>query len=236
MQRVLLLLLAGMLTCCAPIRSTTQTHNEAALATHRSVAILPFDVEQNRIRLSDIRFKGLDTTAATQQRIQDEWSAKQQWESRHVASRLQELFYEELQAQKPARGFTVQVQDVRETNRLLQQAGITYENLPDKSLREVKQALGVDAVLSGETLLYQLLPNGLGLAARILLNEPIVAGQPSVVPTNQATTRLLLYDCQENQLAWRLDFERSGNSSLKPEQLAQDLVQVTLPSFPYRRK
>jgi hypothetical protein len=235
MQRILLLFLAATLTCCAPGRSTTSTLNQTALTAHRTVAILPFDVEQNRIQLSDIRFPGADTTLTTQQRVRQEWTAKQQWEGRHVAYRLQELFYDQLQAQKPTRGYTVQFQDVRETNRLLQQAGITYENLPDKSLEEVRQALGVDAVLSGETLLFQPLPNGVGLAARILLNEPLLGNQ-SIIPASEATTSLTLYDCREKQLAWRLDFQRTGNNALKPERLAQNLVRAAMPSFPYNRK
>jgi hypothetical protein len=235
MQRVLLLFLAASLTCCVPGRSTTSTLSPVALTTHRTVAILPFDVEQDRIRLSDIRFPGADTTLTAQQRIQQEWFAKQQWEGRHVAYRLQELFYDQLQAQKPNRGYTVQFQEVGETNRLLQRAGITYENLPDKSLEEVRQALGVDAILSGETLLFQPMPGGVGLAARILLNEPLLGNQ-SVIPASQATTSLTLYDCREKQLAWRLDFQRTGNNALKPERLAQNLVRAALPSFPYNRK
>jgi hypothetical protein len=95
--------------------------------------------------------------------------------------------------------------------------------------------LGVDAVLSGQTMLYQPLPNGLGLAARILLNQPIVGNQ-SVVPTSQATTNLMLYDCRGNQLAWRFDYEGTGNAALKPERLAQELVRAAAPGFPYRRK
>lgn len=235
MQRILLVLLAATLTCCAPGRATTSILSPAALTAHRTVAILPFDVEQSRIQLSDIRFPGADTTLTSQQRIRQEWTAKQQLEGRYVAYRLQELFYDQLEAQKPARGYTVQFQDVRETNRLLQQAGITYENLPDKSLEEVQKALSVDAILSGETLLFQPLPNGVGLAARILLNEPLLGNQ-SVIPASEATTSLTLYDCRENKLAWRLDFQRTGNNALKPERLAQNLVKAAMPRFPYSRR
>lgn len=236
MKRFLLILLVGLLASCAPGRSTVQTLNGAALSAHRTVAILPFEVEQERIRLSDIRYAGTDTTAATQQRIKQEWTARQQQESRQMAYQLQELLYTQLQAQKPARGYTVQFQDVRETNRLLQQAGITYENFPDHTLKEVEQALGVDAVLSGQTMLYQPLPNVLGLAARLMLNEPLIGNQQSIVPASQATTSLMLYDCRANQLAWRLDFEGTGNAALKPDRLTQSLVRAAVPNFPYCRK
>ena len=69
-----------------------------------------------------------------------------------------------------------------------------------------------------------------------MLNEPIIGSQQSVIPANQATTSLMLYDCQANQLAWRLDFERTGNAALKPDRLAQDLVRAAVPDFPYCRK
>lgn len=236
MQRFPLILLAGLLAACAPGRSTVQTLNGAALATHRTVAILPFEVEQERLRLRDIHYAGTDTTLATQQRMEQAWTARQLQESRQIAFQLQDLLYAQLEAQKPARGYTVQFQPVRETNRLLQQAGITYENFPDHTLKQVQQALGVDAVLSGQTMLYQPLPNVLALAARLMLNEPSGGDQQPAVPPNQAMTSLLLYDCQGNQLAWRLDFERTGSAALKPDRLAQDVVRAAMPGFPYCRK
>ncbi|HEX8427715.1 hypothetical protein [Hymenobacter sp.] len=236
MQRFLLILCVSLLASCAPGRSTIQTLNGTALATHRTVAILPFEVEQDRLLLDDINYAGTDTTLATQQRIKQEWAARQQQKSRQIAYQLQELLYAQLEAQKPSRGYTVQFQEVRETNRLLQQAGITYENFPDHTLKEVQQALGVDAVLSGQTMLYQAMPGIVGLAARLMVNEPLVDNQQSIVPISQATTSLMLYDCRANQLAWRLDFERAGNVALNPARLAQDLVRAALSDFPYCRK
>ncbi len=232
----LFLLVSLLASCAAPGRSTVQTLNGTALATHRTVAILPFEVEQDRIRLNDIHYMDTDTTLATQKRMEQQWTVRQQQEGRQVAYQLQELLYAQLKAQKPRRGYTVQFQDVRETNRLLQQAGITYENFPDHTLKEVQQALGVDAVLSGQTMLYQPLPHVLGLAARLMVSEPLIGNQQSTIPTSQATTSLLLYDCHANQLAWRLDFERAGNAALKPARLTQDLVRAAVPGFPYCRK
>ncbi|GAB3232818.1 hypothetical protein GCM10027346_20320 [Hymenobacter seoulensis] len=237
MSRVLLLLLAGWLAAsCTPSNYAVRTLDASALTAHRTVAILPFEVTQDRFRMRDLRYLGSDTTLATQQRVQQDWTAQQQAESQALAYELQQLLYAELQKQRPAAGYTVQLQPVPETNRRLQAAGISYANLPERSMSELQQALGVDAILSGQTDLYQPLPGGLALAARLLLNEPLLAtDSPSSIPFSQATTNLTVHDCRSGQLTWRFDYDRTGSAALKPAKLAADLVRRSASDFPYRR-
>ncbi|WP_019946362.1 hypothetical protein [Hymenobacter aerophilus] len=231
-----LTLLAALLlpAACAPRQYAGRTLDAPALAAHRTVAVLPFEVSQDRIRLRDIRYGGTDTTAATEQRIVGEWTAAQQREAKAVAYQLQQQLLSQLQAQRPAAGYSVQFQPVAETNRRLQQAGIRYETLPQQSMAELQRVLGVDALLSGQTELYQPLPAGLGLAAKVLLNEPVVG--PSVIPSSQSTTNLTLHDCRTGQLVWRFDFANSGQAALRPDRLTQRLVKAAAPVFPYRNK
>lgn len=227
-------LLVGLLTAGVPLAAAAQTAEAAAtLATHRTVAILPMQIAQPK--LSDMRVATPDTLAAARQRRQ---AAANQQERRQVAYQMQELVYAQLLAQRPAKGYRVQLQSVAETNSRLQAAGITYEKLLAQSvaLPQLAQVLGVDAVLTGEVLLFQFLPRGMGLAARLLLNEPVLPNDPrSNLPTSKTGATLLLYDCRSSQLAWTFDFTRTGNNALKPERLAPKLVKAALPAFPYRQ-
>jgi len=61
---------------------------------------------------------------------------------------MQQVFAERIAAVPEGKKWTitVQVQDVSETNRLLENAGITYENIPNTSKKELAKILGVDAV------------------------------------------------------------------------------------------
>ncbi|WBO83691.1 hypothetical protein [Hymenobacter yonginensis] len=230
-----LLLAATLLLAAGCARHTFRdTMVEApALTTHRTVAIMPFEVALDRLRLRDIRYAGPtpDLSEAGLRRVQQEWTAAQQRDARQLGYQLQRLVLAQLVAQQPARGYTVAFQDVQETNRRLLAAGISYENLPEHSMEELRQVLGVDALLSGQTLLYQPLPNGLNLAARVLLPSEL----PIAIPSNSATTNLMLHDCHSGHLLWRFDYARAGSSSLKPERLSKDLVHAVAPSLPYRR-
>lgn len=220
-----LCLLVGLLTAGGPLTAAAQTAEAAAtLAGHRTVAILPMQVAKPK--LSDIRVATADTLRAAQQP-----------EARQIAYQMQALVYAQLLAQQPAKGYSVQLQSVAETNTRLQAAGLTYEKLlaQSASLPQLAQVLGVDAVLTGEVLLFQFLPRGMGLAARILLNEPVLSNDPtSNLPSSKTGATLLLYDCRSSQLAWTFDFTHTGNNALKPERLAPKLVKAALPTFPYR--
>lgn len=230
-----LLLAASLLTASGCVRQTfNATVLEApALTTHRTVAIMPFEVALDRLRLRDIRYAGPNPnlSEAGLRQYQQAWTAGQQRDARQLGYQLQQQLLTQLQTQQPANGYTVQFQDVRETNRRLLASGISYENLPDHSMEELRQVLGVDALLSGQTQLYQPMPNGLNLAARVLLPSEL----PIAIPSNSATTNLMLHDCRTSRLLWRFDYTRAGSSSLKPERLSKDLVHAMGPRLPYRR-
>lgn len=236
MRSLVLLLLGNMLALQAAAQVAVHTLEPAALAGHRFVAILPFEVTQDRFRARDIRYGGTDTSAATRERVQQQWTAQQQQELKVTAYQLQSLLYAQLLVQGPAQGYTVVFQPVGETNRLLLAAGIRYESLADQPMPTLQRALGVDAILSGQTMLYQPLPKGISIAARILSHEPIISNHPSAVARNEATTNLTLHDCATGKLAWRLDLHRTGDAVLKPERLTKDLVRAALPVFPYGRR
>lgn len=222
-------LLVSVLAVWWPKHAAAQTLDAAALASHHTVAVLPFEVAVDGLRLHYIRYyMGIDSTTATQQRL----SAEQQQEARQAAYQMQALVHKQLLKKQPKHGYRVQFQPVADTNRRLQAAGITYENLASQSMDQLRQALGADAVLSGQVMLYQSVPKGLGIAARLLSKDPIVDPLSALEPS-QTTASLLLYDCQSGQPVWRYDFARTGPNALKPSRLAPRLVWQALPVFPY---
>lgn len=149
-----------------------------------------------------------------------------------VAYQMQGLMMQQLQEKQPKHGYRVQWQPVDETNRRLLAAGITYAELAKQPLSHLRQVLGVDALLTGQVLLYQPIPKSMGLALRVLNNEPLLYG-PSTVPPSQTEASLALYDCASGRLVWQFDFGRTGPNALPPVRLAPRLVKAALPSLPY---
>ena len=238
-----------------PRWSAAQAADAATLARHHTVAVLPFKVKLEgpaAVALEKLRQNGVevaDNNAVARERMQ-QWAARQQFETRQASYQMQELIAAQLAKQRPKRGYQVEFQPVAETNRRLLAAGITYDNLWQQSPSQIQQALGVDAVLSGQVLLHQTLPKILTLAAHFLSNGPLFGaiynGTPStdplfgptianvLAPSNTAAT-LTIDDCQTGQLVWAYDFAREGDNALKPERLAPRLVREALPTFPYRQ-
>ncbi|WP_226171472.1 hypothetical protein [Hymenobacter lucidus] len=214
MRRYLLpLLLLGLLASCSQRVYSTREIVPQALTRHRLVAILPFDVQLARIRLQDI-------AAAPD-------PEKQQEQRRLVAYQLQQELLKQLAERQAKHPYSVQFQNVAETNSRLERAGITYDNLNDHSMAELQAALGVDAILSGETSLFQPLPNGLAVALLVLTDTGGLA--PSEVLTN-----VTIHDCQSGELVWKFDHQLIGDLSPSPATLARVLVRNSARTFPYR--
>ncbi|OON67703.1 hypothetical protein [Hymenobacter sp. CRA2] len=227
-----LALLSLFSTACARQQFAARTVQAAPLTAHRSVAILPFDVALDRLRLRDLGYLGTDPSAEATRQAQDQWTAQHEEERRTTAYALQNLLHQQLLAQQPARGYTVDFLSADETNRRLRAAGISYENLLDQSMPALQQALGVDAVLFGRAELHQPLPKGVELATRLLFNEPLINTAGAV---DGATATLALRDARSGELAWSFSYERGGTNALQPARLTRHLVKAAAPALPYRR-
>jgi hypothetical protein len=212
---------------------TAPPTDAALLAAHHTVAILPFEATVQVLQMHDLIYGNSTTTAImTQQRVQPPLDAAQRQQQLDVAYQMQGLTLVELQDRAPKHGYRVQWQPVAETNRRLQAAGITYAELAGQPLSRLQQVLGVDALLTGQVLLYQPIPKSLGLALRVLNNEPLLYGA-NTVPPSQTEASLALYDCASSRLVWQVDFGRTGANALKPARLAPRLVKAALPTLPY---
>ena len=222
------LLLGGLLLSgCGNRSSVTTNVDQPALAAHRTVAILPFAVSLDQLRGADIKLAKPDAPGPTPA----EWRQKKQQRRQDMAYDLQTQLREALRQQNHD-AYTVQFQPISETNRRLRAAGITSDNLPDKPVLELRTVLGVDAVLSGQAALYQPLPNGVAVAARLLSDAPLLGHGP--LNGNDTRASLTIHDCRTGALVWRLDYQRTG-AVLAPAALAQALVKSSAKTFPYFR-
>jgi hypothetical protein len=224
-----LLLLTGALSAgCARHSFQGRALAPAALATHRTVAILPFAVELERLRdvVTHPAVWASTASAPATDPLQNALAA----ERRQMGYQLQAALQAELlrqQAQHPA--FST-FQTPAETNQRLARAGITYESLPTRSMAELRAALGVDAVLTGQTYMRQLLPGGVSIAVFVLSNNT------NPMADNAVRTYLDIYDAQDGRLVWQFDHELRGKPSTSPVALAKALVHDMRGEFPYLKK
>ena len=212
---------------------TAPPTDAALLAGHHTVAILPFEATVQVMKMHDLIYgTGPATAIMTRQRVQPPLDSAQWQQQLEVAYQMQGLTMQQLQDRRPKHGYRVQWQPVAETNRRLLAAGITYAELAQQPLSRLQQVLGVDALLTGQVLLYQPIPKSMGLALRAFSNEPLLYG-PSTVPPSQSDVTLALYDCASSRQVWQFDFTRTAANALPPVRLAPRLVKAALPSLPY---
>lgn len=232
--RLLFIGLGSWLLVSLPGGATAQAApvlDTARLAAHHRVAILPFEATVQVMQMRNLVYPSSTATAIMSQQPvpPDSAQQRQQWE---VAYQMQALTMQELQDRRPRHGYRVQWQPVAETNRRLLAAGISYAELARQPLSHLQQVLGVDALLTGQVLLYQPIPKTMALALRVLSNEPLLYGQ-STVPPSQTEASLAIYDCATSHLVWQFDYGRTGANALPPVRLASRLVKAALPTLPY---
>lgn len=213
------------------VAQTAPPTDAALLARHHTVAILPFEATVQVMQLRDLVYPSSTLAAVMGQQSVPADSA--QWRQQVlVAYQMQALTMQLLQVKHPKHGYRVQWQPVAETNRRLLAAGIFYAELAKQPLGRLQQVLGVDALLTGQVLLYQPIPKSMGLALRAFNHEGLLYGQ-SIVPPSQTEASLAIYDCASGHLVWQHDFGRTGANALKPARLAPRLVKAALPTLPY---
>ena len=219
-----LLIIGVFLPGCARRSFQGRVLAPAALATHHTVAILPFTVELERLRdLAVHAGAWADSTRPLGSTLESGLRA----ERRQMSYQLQAALQTELirrQAQYPT---TVAFQNPADTNQRLARAGITYESLPTRSMAELRAALGVDALLTGRTSMRQLLPGSVSIAVFVLSNST------NPMADNSVRTYLDIYDTQNGQLVWQFDHELAGKPSVSPVALAKELVHRMQGGFPY---
>jgi len=218
------LILGILLSGCARHSYQGQALVPAALATHRTVAILPFAVDLERLR--DLVAHARGWPDSTNRPLGSTLESGLRAERRQMGYQLQAALQAELLRQQVQHPTTVTFQNSADTNQRLARAGITYERLPTCSMAELRAVLGVDALLTGETSMLQWLPGGVSIAVFVL-------GKTNPMAANGVHTYLDIYDIQTGQSVWQFDHELRGKPSTSPAALAKALVHDMQGGFPY---
>lgn len=199
---------ALLLTACGPqIYKSTQF--DAALARHKTVAILPAEVI-TRLRPNEAK------------KITPE-QLEQMNEKTGFA--IQDKMYSWFLRRSDKFQYTVTFQDITRTNALVKQAGIAYKDIGTYDRAELAKLLGVDAVLQNRSSMDKPMSDGAALALGVVFG---VWGN-----TNQVQTTINIHDGNSGELLWKYDYLASGSVGSSADNLVNALMRNASRRFPY---
>ena len=207
----LVALATALLTACGP--KIYLANDFAAYAPkHKVVAVLPAAVTM------ELRPNQAKRTSAEQQRDAEFKTGLD----------FQERIYAWLLRRSQQRGFTVQFQDVMQTNAKLRESGIPFEELRAHSPQELAQILGVDAVLTTSVRTTKPMSDGAAIAVGVLVG--------AWGATNQANITVDIHDVQDGKLLWKYDYVAAGSVGSSTENMVNALMRNASKKFPYTPK
>lgn len=197
-----------LLTSCGP-HIYKSPEFETALAKHKTVAILPAEV--------NILLRPNQSRKLTPEQL-DDMAIKTGYD---IQDKMQNWFLRRAEKYN----FTVTFQDVNQTNAKLKQAGIGYRDLRTEDRAKLARILGVDAVIQNRTNMDKPMSEGAAVAAGILLG---VWGS-----TNSVATTINIHDGKTGKLLWNYDYEAQGSFGSSPTRLIDNLMRNASKKFPY---
>ncbi len=200
-----------MLVSCGP-KIYTSSNFSAALAKHKTVAILPAEV--------NMQLRPNQTKNTTQAQL-DEMAMKTGYD-------IQEKMYSWFLRRGDKYKYTVSFQDVTRTNSLLKDAGITYQDLKSTDRVKLAKILGVDAVLQDRATMEKPMSDGAAIAVGILVG--------AWGNTNKVETTINIHDGTTGDLLWKYDYEASGSVGSSSAKLVDALMRNASKKFPYSAK
>ena len=124
--------------------------------------------------------------------------------------------------------YTVSFQDISRTNALLAQAGVTYNNMKNKTKDEIARLLGVDAVITTRANMSKPMSEGAAVAIGVLFG--------SWGTTNDVETSIYINEGVKGDLVWKYDYNASGSIGSDPGRLVNALMRNASKKFPYNAK
>jgi hypothetical protein len=206
---IILGVLFFMLQGCATIYVSPEF--ESARQTHKTIALIPFEVTIDAKQIPK------DMSREVVRELENDEAVVFQ----------QQLFTQFLQRQMKGE-YTVEIQDIDKTNRLLNQAGINLDNLGSVSKEDIARTLEVDAVISGSIRRTRPMSTGTAVALGLLVG---VWG-----PTNKVDVTLNIHESQYGKLLWQYEHQASGSVGSSSEGLARSLMKGVSKKFPYKKK
>ncbi|KAA3440448.1 hypothetical protein [Rufibacter hautae] len=185
---IVTMIVVGLGSCNHSRNMYTSPAFATAAKHHKTIAILPFDVQVG-LRPSQMR-----------KMTPEQLYALELQHGRAVQSAFQIHFLQKVNKD----GEKIAVQDVNQTNAILKEHDIQPEEIPNYLPSELAQMLGVDAVMVGSLTTEKPVSTAVAAAVAIytFLYTPYVG---SAGPTNSGNTMMKIYDGASGDLLWSYD-------------------------------
>ena len=200
-----------MLSACKTADVYTADSFADFQTTHKQVAVLPFEVTIGQKDLPE------GTNLAALKSAEEE-----------EGKVFQKQLYSQFLKRWSKGEYTVEFQDVDETNVLLRRANMADENIENFTKAEIGQALGVDAVISGNIKRDKPMSTGAAVASVVLLG---FGGA-----TNSVNVNMTVHDAEAGSLLWSYDHEVKGGLGSSAEGVAKSLMKNSSKKFPYKKE
>jgi hypothetical protein len=212
MKKVLFLsVLSVLIFSCGP-KIYTASNFGAALAKHKTVAILPAEVS--------MQLRPNQTKNTTQEQL-DDMAMKTGYD-------IQEKMHGWFLRMANKQNYTVTFQDVTRTNAKLKEAGISYTDLKSTDRSRLAQILGVDAVMQDRTNMEKPMSEGAAVAVGLLVG--------AWGSTNKVNTTINIHDGKSGDLLWKYDYEAAGSVGSSTTRMVDALMKNASKKFPYTAK
>ncbi len=211
MKIIFSLLIIATLAGCGP-KIYKSNEFDAALAKHKTVAILPADVTTT--------LRPNEAKKVSAEQLQDI--------NEKTGFAIQDKMYSWFLRRSDKFAYTVTFQDVTRTNALLKQAGISYNDLAAKDRTELAKLLGVDAVLQNRSSMEKPMSDGAAIAVGVIFG--------AWGNTNNVQTTINIHDGKSGNLLWKYDYQASGSVGSSATNLVNALMRNASKKFPYSAK
>lgn len=180
--------------------------NIGIIATHKTVAILPFS--------TDIEVKKSKNTSK-KEILKDE---------AELTDDVQVALYKYLM--KNQFDYSVDFQEITKTNQILKNKGLlqVMSSTPNEQLAE---ALGVDAVITGA-----FSKEMKGSKLKSVMTRTLTSGLVGAA-TGEAAIRMMITDGESGDVIWRIDTEEDGKFS-DSNGMIKDIMDKVIDFFPYK--
>lgn len=210
MKNFFLIAVAGLLvTSCGP-RIYQSASFDNALARHKTVAILPAEV--------NISLRPNEARKMTPEQMEEI--------TKKTAYDIQDKMISWFLRRSDNYNYTVTFQDINKTNAKLKDAGINYSDLATKDRADLAKILGVDAVIQNRIKMDKPMSEGAAIAVGVLLG--------TWGNTNNVETTININDGKSGDLLWKYDYRASGSVGSSPTRLVDALMRNASRKFPYK--
>ena len=129
---------------------------------------------------------------------------------------------------KKKKKFSVEFQNIKNTNAILKQNGISYENIDIYSIKELSEILGVDGIISGTLDLNVLLSKGVPTEFSIM---DYIKGS-----ANYGRIGVKISDGATGKLLWKYEKQINKKSGKNTTDLIELMMKLASRKFPYDRE